>query len=71
MGQVKAVAAGARFTVNDTKMTVSKACDQNRGTWFCVTHKEGFTNQLQKDGHIRRGYHRLVWMCFEHGPETP
>ena len=44
---------------------------QHGGHWFCLTHNEGFQNQLQKDGHINRGDHELVWMCHEHGPEAP
>lgn len=45
--------------------------DKNNGRWYCVTHGEGFPNQMQKDSHIHEGLHRLVWICFEHGPEQP
>lgn len=53
-------------------VTVSVPCEDSRGGhWFCSTHSEGFGNQLQKDGHIQRGTHRLVWICHTHGPEAP
>lgn len=51
--------------------TVGPKCEINNGIWFCNTHREGFQNQLQKDIHISRGRHELVWICFEHGPEEP
>lgn len=50
---------------------------KDNGTWYCVTHNEGFANQMQKDGHISdygkngKGKHKLVWLCFAHGPEQP
>jgi hypothetical protein len=48
--------------------TVKPACKhsgQNSGRWFCITHKKGFENQLQKDSHIHTGKHALAWFCFE------
>jgi hypothetical protein len=58
---------------------VQPACaDKNNGRWYCVTHGEGFPNQMQKDSHIGEygdhgpnALHRLVWLCFEHGAEVP
>lgn len=50
---------------------VGPKCKTNHGTWFCNTHRKGFTNNLQKDIHIGNGKHELVWLCFEHGPEEP
>lgn len=43
-----------------------------RGQWRCLTHAEGFITQMDKDRHIsKRGYHEMVWVCIEHGPEVP
>ncbi len=61
------------------KYQVKAACEQkNNGRWYCITHAEGFANQLQKDSHISEhsefgpgANHRLVWICFAHGPEVP
>lgn len=45
--------------------------NKNDGGWYCLTHGEGFENQLQKDIHIHTGDHNLMWVCLEHGPEQP
>lgn len=52
---------------------VGPKCDDVNapGSWRCVTHDEGFDNQLQKDFHIHSGKHVLVWICSAHGPEVP
>ncbi len=52
-------------------VTVKPKCDTNQGHWFCVTHREDFANQLQKDIHIHDGRHTLAWICYEHGVEVP
>ena len=58
---------GGRYQV-----TIGAACaDKNHGLWHCITHSESFENQLQKDIHIGRGTHRLVWICYTHGAEQP
>jgi len=58
---------------DDGSLTTKPPCEDKRnGRWRCVTHKEGFANQLQKDIHIGNGKeHRLAWVCFEHGVERP
>jgi hypothetical protein len=59
---------------NDTSRTVKvkAACeDKHHGHWFCLTHAEGFANQLEKDSHIHSGIHKLVWICHTHGAEQP
>lgn len=50
---------------------VLASCATNKGLWVCVTHDLDFANQFEKDCHIHRGTHRLVWLCFEHGAEQP
>lgn len=58
---------------------VGPACElKTNGVWYCVTHRESFQNQFQKDGHINwehgdppRAKHVLAWICFTHGPEVP
>ena len=77
MEKITAARAGERhpFPVagSDREVTleVLPPCPVDRGHWACVTHREGFGTQLQKDFHISRGTHHLVWICFEHGPEQP
>lgn len=48
---------------------VSAVCDKDEGHWYCDTHQKGFVNNIQKDTHISRGRHRMVWWCHLHGPE--
>ena len=51
---------------------VGEPCaDKTGGNWFCITHKQLFANQFEKDSHIHRGKHRLAWWCQIHGPEQP
>ena len=56
-----------------TMTRVEKACsDKHGGLWRCVTHDETFAAQLNKDLHISGDdEHVLVWICLQHGPETP
>ena len=70
---VRAATEGETFTAAglDEPVRVGPKCDTNKGNWFCGSCDEGFTNQLMKDCHITRGTHVLVWVCFEHGAETP
>lgn len=68
---VTAAEFGQHFTFQGHDYLVSAKCDTNRGSWYCITHSTGFRNQLEKDSHIGRGRHQLVWVCLEHGPEVP
>ena len=55
-----------------TDEIVLPPCDvKDNGGWYCVTHQKGWNNPSEKDAHIERGTHRLVWLCFAHGPEQP
>jgi len=50
---------------------VQKPCSNaHYGHWYCITHGEHFVSQFQKDIHIHRGAHKLVWCCNEHGLEV-
>ena len=78
MAHVEALREGETFGSHvgpdgeERTFTVASPCDEkNAGRWLCVTHDTGFANQFQKDTHIMSGKHRLVWVCFEHGPEQP
>lgn len=77
MAKVDALSAGEKFHAKtgpddvSTPFTVAVSCGTNGGRWFCVTHQDSFPNNLMKDNHIRTGQHRMVWVCFEHGPEQP
>lgn len=58
--------------LNKGKLTVQPACDtKDQGQWYCVTHQEGFQNNMQQWSHCEAGKHVLVWICFRHGPEVP
>lgn len=57
----------------DGKFTVVESCKGKFGSWYCITHKKAFENQLMKDSHIcdDTEEHVLAWICPEHGPEVP
>jgi hypothetical protein len=69
-GVVSKVKEGTKYTWGGREYTVKPSCG-GRGSWFCLTHKVLFTNQFQKDSHIHKGTHEMVWICIEHGPEVP
>src|SRR6266536_17116 len=52
-------------------LTVGPLCELERGHWTCVTHNRGFATRRSLDRHTRLGEHRLVWLCWAHGPEQP
>jgi hypothetical protein len=52
-------------------LTIGPPCELGRGHWACVTHNRGFATRRSLDRHIRLGEHRLVWLCWAHGPEQP
>ena len=47
------------------KGEVKVSCGKNSslGRWACLTHHVVFGNQMNKDGHIIKGNHRLAWWC--------
>lgn len=53
---------------NGQPVTIQPKCSTDRGFWFCVTHREQFANQFEKDSHIHgNSKHVLAWFCLEHG----
>jgi Family of unknown function (DUF5317) len=52
-------------------LTVGPLCELDRGHWACVTHRRGFATRRSLDRHLLLGEHRLVWLCWAHGPEQP
>jgi hypothetical protein len=46
-------------------------CQLERGHWACVSHRRNFRTRRSLDRHSRLGEHRLVWLCWAHGPEQP
>jgi hypothetical protein len=46
-------------------------CELERGHWACLSHRRTFRTRGSLDRHIRLGEHRLVWLCWAHGPEQP
>jgi hypothetical protein len=52
-------------------LTVGPLCELERGHWACVSHRRNFHTHRSLDRHTRLGEHRLVWLCWAHGPEHP
>jgi hypothetical protein len=52
-------------------LTVGPLCELDRGHWACLSHRRNFRTRRNLDRHIRLGEHRLVWLCWAHGPEQP
>jgi hypothetical protein len=52
-------------------LTIGPPCNLERGHWACVSHHRNFHTRRSLDHHTRLGEHRLVWLCWAHGPEQP
>jgi hypothetical protein len=52
-------------------LTVGPLCGLDRGHWACLSHRRTFRTRRSLDRHIHLGEHRLVWLCWAHGPEQP
>jgi hypothetical protein len=52
-------------------LTVGPLCGLERGHWACVSHHRNLHTHQSLDRHTRLGQHRLVWLCWAHGPEQP
>ena len=52
-------------------LKVGPLCELDRGHWVCVSHRRGFATRRSLDRHAFLGGHRLVWVCWAHGPEQP
>ncbi|HEY9377640.1 MAG TPA: hypothetical protein VIQ02_11165, partial [Jiangellaceae bacterium] len=52
-------------------LPVGPLCDLERGQWACFSHRRHFHTRRSLDRHTRLGEHRLVWLCWAHGPEQP
>ena len=52
-------------------LTIGPLCGLERGHWACVSHRRNFRTRGSLDRHTRLGEHRLVWLCWAHGPEQP
>ena len=52
-------------------LTVGPLCGLDRGHWACLSHRRTFRTRRTLDRHIHLGEHRLVWLCWAHGPEQP
>jgi len=80
-GKLEAAKAGETVTFvfkkgkkseTGTEVVKEPCDDKNNGYWYCLTHQEGFQNNLQKDIHIdEHPDHKFVWMCWKHGAEQP
>jgi hypothetical protein len=52
-------------------LTIGPLCELDRGHWACLSHHRTFHTHRSLDRHTRLGEHRLVWLCWAHGPEQP
>ena len=52
-------------------LMVGPLCELDRGHWACLSHRRTFHSRRSLDRHTRLGKHRLVWLCWAHGPEQP
>jgi hypothetical protein len=52
-------------------LAVGPLCELDRGHWACLSHRRTFHTRRSLDRHTRLGEHRLVWLCWAHGPEQP
>ena len=52
-------------------LKVGPMCELDRGHWACLSHRRTFHSRRSLDRHTRLGEHRLVWLCWAHGPEQP
>jgi hypothetical protein len=52
-------------------LTVGPPCELERGHWACLSHRRNFPTRRNLDRHTYLGEHRLVWLCWAHGPEQP
>jgi hypothetical protein len=52
-------------------LPVGPLCGLDRGHWACLSHHRNIRTRRSLDRHIRLGQHRLVWLCWAHGPEQP
>jgi hypothetical protein len=52
-------------------LTVGPLCGLERGHWACLSHRRTFHTRRSLDRHTHLGEHRLVWLCWAHGPEQP
>jgi hypothetical protein len=52
-------------------LMVGPLCELDRGHWACVSHRRNLRTRRTLDRHTHLGQHRLVWLCWAHGPEQP
>jgi hypothetical protein len=52
-------------------LTIGPLCGLDRGQWACLSHRRHFHTRRSLDRHTHLGEHRLVWLCWAHGPEQP
>lgn len=71
---VLSAAEGTPLTIHEADFTVGPKCDDVNagGSWRCITHGEGFGNNLQMWSHTGDNReHVVAWVCDVHGPEVP
>jgi hypothetical protein len=61
----------AHVSSSPSTLTIGPLCGLDRGHWACLSHHRTFHTHRSLDRHSRLGEHRLVWLCWAHGPEQP
>jgi hypothetical protein len=61
----------AGISSSPVKFAVGPLCELDRGHWVCLSHRRTFHSRRSLDRHTHLGEHRLVWLCWAHGPEQP
>lgn len=52
--------------------TISAKCDENNGSWRCLSHNETLPNNFSMHSHTGDSEtHVVAWVCLTHGPEVP
>jgi hypothetical protein len=52
-------------------LMVGPLCGLERGHWACLSHRRTFHTRRSLERHTHLGDHRVVWLCWAHGPEQP
>jgi hypothetical protein len=52
-------------------LRIGPLCGLDRGHWACLSHRRTLRTRWSLDRHAHLGEHRLVWLCWAHGPEQP
>ena len=58
-----------KFKDGNTAKVLPPCANKTNGYWYCATCKEQINTNFPPSKHERSGTHKMLWMCWEHGPE--